>query len=148
MLNSESESRLSTLNYNMPIRGKTDQQQKEDMVVTILKSLLESQTLQETIKSDVDDAIKASVDRISINMDILEGRIHDLECKLEKRETELLHLRKENDDFQSKLQQCLLENKILERYSRPNCLRVSGLPEQQNENTDVLIKTSASESPE
>lgn len=82
MLNSESESRLSTLNYNMPIRGKTDQ--KEDMVVTILKTLLESQTLQEAIKSDVDDAIKASVDRISINMDILEGRIHDVECKLEK----------------------------------------------------------------
>ncbi|KAJ8040366.1 hypothetical protein HOLleu_14632 [Holothuria leucospilota] len=72
----------------MPTRSKIDQQQQEAMVATILKSLLESQTLREVIKSAVDDAIESSVDRISRNMDILEGRIHDLECKLETSETE------------------------------------------------------------
>ena len=46
--------------------------------------------------------------------------------------SEIASLRKELNDFKFKLDE-------MEQYSRRNCLKITGIPEEKNENTDKLV---------
>lgn len=53
------------------------------------------------------------------------------------------NLRKVNDDLAARLDMVENQNDALEQYTRRNSVRISGYPEQANENTDVIVLTIA-----
>lgn len=91
--------------------------------------------LQNCVKAALDvkfDALRVDIEKIS-------GGIHDIECKLEEQATELNECKK----LYSRMEECTstltkqMDN--LEQYSRRNCVRVSGVEETGQENTDQII---------
>lgn len=69
-----------------------------------------------------------------------EGRIHDLECRLDKRSQEVTRVVSQHDNLKSDIRQLKSELNVIEQYSRRNCVRIFGLKELSNEDTNVLIK--------
>ena len=110
------------------------------MASSIVKSLLESKELRSMIQSTITEAVKTSLEKLTNIIDIHEGRIHDLECRLDKSSKELSNVITENDKLKSEVAQLHDELNVLEQYSRRNCVRVFGMSECAEENADDLIK--------
>lgn len=126
----------------MATRGS---KQQEETVSIILKSLLESKELRSLIHSAITEAIQSSLEKLSNTIDHHEGRIHDLECQLDKSSAEIGALNQANEKFKCDIAQLTAELNVLEQYSRRNCLRVFGIGEQSNKDTDTLIMKLTSE---
>ena len=58
-----------------------------------------------------------------------------LSCLLKKN----ANLRKENNDLKARIDKLEAATEAAEQYSRRNCIRVSGVPEENNENTDDIV---------
>ncbi|PIK55107.1 hypothetical protein BSL78_08002 [Apostichopus japonicus] len=116
---------------------------QEEMVSSILKTLLESKELRSLIQSAVKEAIQVSLDKLSHIMEIHKGKIHELECQLERSSKELTALTSEHGNFKSDMEQVKCELNVLEKYSRRNFIRIFGIPENSDENTNLLIKNLA-----
>ena len=119
--------------------------QQEEMVSSILKSLLESPDLSKIIKSAVKDAMASTLEQVMKSLEIQECRIHDLECKVDTSQIALQRLEDQNEEFRATINQLQTEINVLEQYTRRNSLRISGIPEKPGESTDQLVQELASE---
>lgn len=122
------------------LRSSSSMKQEEEMASSIAKSLLQSKELRSMIQNTIKEAVKTSLDKLTNIIDIHEGRIHDLECRLDESSKELSNFAKENQTLKSKVSQLSDELNVLEQYSRRNCVRIFGLSESAEENTDDLMK--------
>lgn len=67
------------------------------------------------------------------------GRIHDLEVSMDKTQKTIEHLQDKVCSLEEKCNRLLQEINELEQYSRRNCLRIFGIEEKRDENTDTII---------
>ena len=81
-----------------------------------------AQQIQESLKFQVSDLVKS----------IVEGVLEGLQSKVKTLESE-------NAELRQKIQQLEAKTDLAEQYSRRNCLRISGVPETADENTDDYI---------
>ena len=70
---------------------------------------------------------------------IIDGVVEGLTTTVHNLQSQVNELQKENADLKQRV--TLLETKAdaAEQYSRRNCLRISGVPEDSSENTDVYV---------
>ena len=70
---------------------------------------------------------------------VLEGRVHDLECTNDKQKSSLDSHKKTLERHGNKIAALERNEDQMQQYSRRNCIRVFGIPEEQVENTDDKI---------
>lgn len=102
-------------------------------IVQISSVLKES--FREELRSELSEMIKSIVD----------GVISGLNEKINTIERENSALKQENTSLKSRIEKLESAAEAAEQYSRRNCLRVSGIPEVENEVTDDIILKMASD---
>ena len=97
--------------------------------------------IAETLKESFKLELVSMVDAISQKQTqtIVDGVIEGLHAKISQLENANLQLAHENRELRSRVLQLEQNADAAEQYSRRNCLRLSGLPEQSNENTDSAV---------
>ena len=70
----------------------------------------------------------------------MKGDMHELKCSNEKLEEKNTSLQSQADNLQSEVELRSMVLEDLQQYSRRNCVLVTGVPEEKDENTDELIK--------
>ena len=70
----------------------------------------------------------------------MKGDMHELKCSNEKLEQKNTSLQSQADNLQSEVELRSMVLEDLQQYSRRNCVLVTGVPEEKDENTDELIK--------
>ena len=70
----------------------------------------------------------------------MKGDMHELKCSNEKLEEKNTSLQSQVDNLQSEVELRSMVLEDLQQYSRRNCVLVTGVPEEKDENTDELIK--------
>lgn len=105
--------------------------------------------MRELVKDDLAALIDRAVKAIN---DTTKSEISSLKSEISALKTENASLRAENESLAAKVTS--LEKRVVtveqasdmqEQYSRRNCLRISGVPEKVNENTDQLVLSLAEE---
>ena len=119
----EDTSRQSNLNITL----------READIVQISSVMKES--FREDLRSEMSEMIKSIVD----------GVISGLYEKIHTIERENSALKQENTSLRSRIEKLESAAEAAEQYSRRNCLRVSGIPEVENEVTDDIIMKMASD---
>ena len=71
--------------------------------------------------------------------DIVDGVISGLSEQIKSLTEENADFRKENIDLKARIDKLEAATEAAEQYSRRNCIRVSGIPEENNENTDDIV---------
>ena len=95
-----------------------------------------SQNLQSM--PNMEDMFKQFTDKV---IQTLKEEINALRADLVKKDTIIDNLKKENQNILSRVSKLENRNDDLEQYSRRNSVRVSGIPENDGENTDNIILT-------
>lgn len=93
-----------------------------------LVSVIESKNAND-VQSIINQSVKEAVDGVKL---AYEGVIEDL-----KRTNATLSAKCE--ELEQKVLKCQTVNDEQEQYSRRNCLRISGIPQQQDECTDTIV---------
>ncbi|KAJ8030378.1 hypothetical protein HOLleu_26788 [Holothuria leucospilota] len=90
----------------------------EQLTASIFESLLPSPNLRELISSAVAEGVKSSLDKLTRTLEVMEGRIHQLECDLDDSAREVKKFQEVNADFQTKIAEANTKLNSLEQYSR------------------------------
>ncbi|MEW8547181.1 MAG: hypothetical protein AB2693_27025 [Candidatus Thiodiazotropha sp.] len=106
-----------------------------------LASLMEK-SFQPQISQIIKDSFQTQISELVTS--IVNGVLEGLYNKLSSLETENKKLMSENSELKARVMK--LEDAVdtAEQYSRRNCLRISGVREQPNENTDDIVTNIAS----
>ena len=117
----------------------TDQQSNLNITLREADILQISNVLKESFRGDLrlelSDMVKTIVD----------GVLSGLKEKIQTVERENTALKQENTDLRARIVKLESAAEASEQYSRRNCLRVSGVPEVENEITDDVILKMASD---
>lgn len=93
-----------------------------------------SDMLKETFRGEIESLVDS----------IVKGVLKGLQDRVDSLEKTNAELRTENGTLSTKVETLEKQIEQAEQYSRRNCLRVSGLQEETNEDTDALIMRLAS----
>ena len=85
------------------------------------------------------DIVNKSCAKLQDFIDRNEGRLHDIEVKVEAKKQELSKLQKSIDTHHDKIHNLEVATNQLQQYSRRSCLRVFGIKESPGENTDNIV---------
>ena len=102
-------------------------------------TLRESDILQisSVLKTTFKDEIRGELTKTV--KDIVDGVLLGLSQKIKSLTDENENLRKENTDLKARVDKMETAAEVAEQYSRRNCIRISGIPEDENEKTDDTI---------
>lgn len=109
-------------------------QELKDMMLPEIKAVVCSQIPD--MKSIVKDAVESALKDLNDKLNKQSEEIKELKTENEELRKEL---RKSNTDFETRVMQIEMANDTAEQYSRRNCLRIRGIPELVNEDTDRAV---------
>ena len=108
-----------------------------------LKNQLKEAIIDEEILSIIKKAIIEALDprfqEIIDRLDKQDGALFDLQTKVEKLEHGLSNLQNKHQRSEERIQKLESSLNDQEQYSRRNCVRVFGVPERDNENTNQIV---------
>ena len=109
-----------------------------DIIHEIFESEIFLNKVECLAKNIAKEIINQSYDKLLGLIEHNESRLHDVEIKVVEKERELVKIQQSIDSHSQKLSN--LENSIdhLEQYSRRSCLRIFGVKETADENTDDI----------
>ena len=135
----------------MPPKGKknmapqsADQVEFSDQMCEEVREYFNSQQFRDLFKSTLVDAVSRELQSFRDQLERAESRVMDLENDLKTKGAIISSLQKEqsrNSDEIACLKRSLNDS---EQYSRRNCLRIYGIPEDDREDTDEVILNMAS----
>lgn len=131
--------------YTRSKNSESSTSDQDELVSSIIKSLLESSEIRLLISTAVSEAVRSTLAKINASLEEHTGKIHDLQCKLDQSNHDLTTLKDQTERSSAAIEELKAELNNLEQYSRRNCLRVTGIPENQNEDTDNIILRLAEE---
>ena len=104
-----------------------------------IDSLLSSSKFLNGIRGMISDAVEEKLVTLKEKREENEGRILDLESKLASKEKEIADLKKKLQCEQESCTRINTRCDDLEQYGRRNNLRIFGMPENKDEDTDELV---------
>lgn len=120
-------------------KGTRTQTKEAELVAMVIKQVLESKDFLDLLKATVETAIESKIRPLIEDIQKIHGKIHDIECSLDRQDEAILETKKITDELTSKVNLMADQQNTLEQYSRRNCLRISGIEENANEDTDAVI---------
>ncbi|PIK48639.1 hypothetical protein BSL78_14491 [Apostichopus japonicus] len=129
----------------MSTRSNTKEKEISEIVTQVVTKVIASQDFELKLQACIDRALDKKLDKFLKQIEINSGKIHDIEVEAEKTSSELKAMQDEISELTDKLNNSTNQLNQLEQYSRRNCIRVFGVEEKPNENTDVLMMDLASQ---
>ena len=134
---------LPTKNVLDENKDETEHVAAANLVAEVVDDLLASSTfldkLRTVIKSMVQTVVDTTYQRLFESMEENRGSIHDLRVNTTEIEKDFQKLQDLVDSQQEQLNILKRANNDLEQYSRRNCVRIFGIPEEKDENPDDLV---------
>lgn len=96
----------------------------EDVVKRVVQQTLQDTTMLATFANLIQESVTAAVAELSTALEESRGLVNELKLALDDRDKKIRHL------------ECRLDD--MEQYQRRQCLRIFGVPEVENEDTDVI----------
>ena len=106
----------------------------------LVKEILEDNSFLTAIKQAVAEAVADKVNELLHRLEQQEGKVFDLQCRLDTYEKELGQLTKEKESTTNEMNKLKAKMNDQEQYSRRNCVRFFGVPEVDKERTDETIR--------
>ena len=125
-----------TLQYTMAPETRSTKNQ--------VKEVLMDEEVMATIKRTICQALDSKFQDLIERLDKQDGAILDLHNKVENMKSDLKHVQKQQATCEERNVKIDHQLNAQEQYSRRNCVRLFGVPEQERENTDELVCNIAS----
>ncbi|XP_072171575.1 uncharacterized protein [Diadema setosum] len=106
----------------------------------LLKEILQDNEFLNAIRRTVEDAVATKVSEYLMRVEQTEGKVLELQCKLDNCEKELCEVKKENEKSFHEINKLKTKLNDQEQYSRRNCVRFFGVPETEKEDTTETIR--------
>ena len=111
----------------------------------LIKELLEDDEFHKAISDIVSEAIDTKLAELKTDIEIQNGTLHDIQCKQDESKKKVKKLEEQLESSANDISKLTFDFNNQEQYSRRNCVRVYGIKESQNENTDSLVCQMAKE---
>ena len=111
----------------------------------LIKELLEDDEFHKAISDIVSEAIDTKLAELKTDIEKKNGTIHDILCKQDESKKKVKKLEEQLKSSANDISKLTFDFNNQEQYSRRNCVRVYGIKESQNENTDSLVCQMAKE---
>lgn len=111
----------------------------KDLVKDILKEMVGNADFHKLLSDCIEKVLEKKFAKIRDEQEKQETRIFDLEKALEKKEKAYDNMKTTMDELNSTTNKLKEHCNTMEQYSRRNCLRIFGVPENTNEDTTQLI---------
>ena len=107
----------------------------------VMKPAHTHKTLAENDLKTIGEIIRASFEpRLNAMITaIIDGVVEGLTTTVHNLQSQVNELQKENADLKQRVTSLETKADAAEQYSRRNCMRISGVPEDSSENTDVYL---------
>ena len=114
-------------------------------VKQLVKELLEEEEFMTAIKEVISAAIDEKLADLQARLEQQDGVVHDIQCKLDTNQKHIKELESRLESSSNNIRKLFFDVNKQEQYSRRNCVRVHGLKERADENTDSLVCQMAKE---
>ena len=111
----------------------------------LITELLEEDEFMNAVKEVVSAAIDEKLADLQERLEKQDGVIHDIQCKLDTSQKTVKELESQLQSSTNNIRKLFFDVNKQEQYSRRNCVRVHGLKESADENTDSLVCQMAKE---
>ena len=116
-----------------------------DMIGVHVKDYFSSQDFRSLFQASLNDAITKQMIELRDRLENAEGKILTLEHALREKTTMVDHLQEKQANILQDISKLQSRINDAEQYSRRNCVRIYGIAEKPNENTDALTLELASD---
>ena len=116
-----------------------------DQISEEVREFFNSQTFKDLFQSALVEAISRELQPLRNQIEQTESRVLDLESDLRAKTTTITSLQKEQTRNREEIASLKRGMNDAEQYSRRNCLRIYGIPENDRENTDDVMITLAND---
>ena len=117
-----------------------------DQISEEVRVFFNSQEFKDLIKSAVADSVTKELQTLRDQLEQTDGKVMDLENDLKAKGTIITSLQKEQKSNTEEITSLKRSLNDAEQYSRRNCLRLYGIPEDGQEDTDtVMLKLASKE---
>ena len=116
-----------------PMEGATGGEPKVSITLRECDIKQISDVLKNTFKDDLREELTKTV------KDIVAGVLSGLSEQIKSLTEENENIRKENTDMKARVDRLETATEVAEQYSRRNCIRISGIPEDDSEDTDDTV---------
>ena len=123
----------------MAPRSHTKDKEMAEFVAMVITQVFSSEEFEIKLQTCIDRAFEKKMDEFLRQIEIHSGQIHDIEVSMEKTSTEMKNMQAKIASLEDKCEYSSNHLNQLEQYSRRNCLRVFGIEEHPNENTNVAV---------
>lgn len=115
-----------------------------ELVAMVIAQVFSSKDFEIKLQACIDKALGSKMDEFLKQIEVQSAKIHDLEVETDRFSTEMKTVQDRINSLEDKCSSASALINHLEQYSRRNCLRVFGIEELPNENTDDAITSLAS----
>ena len=116
-----------------------------DQISEEVRDYFSSQQFHELIKASLGEAVQKEMQKLQAQLEIVEGRVLELETDLKSKTALITSLQKQREIDANDITKLKRDMNDAEQYSRRNCLRLYGIPENSTEDTDQVMLDLAAE---
>lgn len=115
-----------------------------EIVTMVIQQVLSSPDFEQKLQACLDRALEKKMDEFLRRTEVNSAQIHDIEGAMEASANESKTIQEKIASLEERCDRALKELNQQEQYSRRNCLRIFGIEEKPNENTDEIVLETAS----
>ena len=106
---------------------------------SLIKETLQDEEVLKVIRDAVIQAVESKFQELLDSLEQQAGQILELEQKVKAKDNELVTLKANAEEDHNRITKLQSDMNAQEQYSRRNCLRIFGVPEADDENTDAIV---------
>ena len=106
---------------------------------SLIKEILQDEEVLKVIRDTVTQAMESKFQELLVSLEKQAGQILELEQKVKAKDSDLVALKANAEADHNRITKLQSDLNTQEQYSRRNCLRIFGVPEADDENTDAIV---------
>ncbi|XP_071501386.1 uncharacterized protein [Diadema antillarum] len=110
-----------------------------------VRKFFSSEQFKELFKVSLVEAVRNEMQKLQTQLEIAEGKVIELEAEVKSKASVITSLQKQHELDSADIAKLKRDMNDAEQYSRRNCVRLYGIPENPKEDTDQVMLDLASE---
>ena len=108
-------------------------------IIEEVRGFFKGEDFRALFKASLGEALRKEMDGIRKQLQLAEGRLLELESEVREKDKVIKQLQKQQDSNSEEILKLRRGMNEAEQYSRRTCVRLYGIPENANENTDQVM---------